>query len=163
MSLDLEGIWNIYLHGFQSTYVLVPAVKAANNVIVVCRKYYLDVVLRELSTSNTCEHDDRECEHIVSEHLQFMGNNRIDVEHDHRILPFSYWLHKQPHGTRFIATSRKCSTKPLSKILTACLRTMFGHFKQYCNGIYSRTGVKSFWVIDTSQQVLTAFKLLVHS
>ena len=30
-----------YLHEFQSKYVLVPADKAANNVIVVCRKYYL--------------------------------------------------------------------------------------------------------------------------
>ena len=29
-------------------YVLVPADKAANNVIVVCKKYYLEVVTREI-------------------------------------------------------------------------------------------------------------------
>ena len=29
-----------YLHDFQRLFVLVPADKAANNVIVVCKKYY---------------------------------------------------------------------------------------------------------------------------
>ena len=36
-----------YLEEFQKRYVLVSADKAKNNVIVVCKKYYLDVVLRE--------------------------------------------------------------------------------------------------------------------
>ena len=30
------------------------------------------------------------------------------------------------------------------------------HFKQYCNGIYCKTGVNCFWIIDNSQQVLSA-------
>ena len=30
------------------------------------------------------------------------------------------------------------------------------HFKQYCNGIYCNTGVNCFWIIDNSQQVLSA-------
>ena len=50
-----------YLHAFQHKFVLVPADKAANNVIVVCKKYYLEVVLRELNTTGTYEHDDRAC------------------------------------------------------------------------------------------------------
>ena len=59
-----------YLHDFQSKFVLVPADKAANNVIVVCRKYYLDVVLRELNRTSTYEHKDRDLEHnIVNEHI----------------------------------------------------------------------------------------------
>ena len=47
-----------YLHDFQRQFVLVPADKAANNVIVVCKKYYLDVVLNELSTTDTYVQDD---------------------------------------------------------------------------------------------------------
>ena len=34
-----------YLNDFHKHYVLVPADKAGSNIIVVCRKYYLDVVL----------------------------------------------------------------------------------------------------------------------
>ena len=30
------------------------------------------------------------------------------------------------------------------------------HFRQYCNGIYCKTGVNCFWIIDNSQQVLSA-------
>ena len=49
----------------------------------------------------------------------------------------------------------KCSTKPLSKLLTTCLSIISCHFRQYCSGIYCRTGVNCFW-IDNSQQVLSA-------
>ena len=32
---------------FQKYYILVPADKASNNIIVVCKKYYVEVVLNE--------------------------------------------------------------------------------------------------------------------
>ena len=88
-----------YLHEFQCKYILVPADKAANNVLVVCRKYYLDVVLRELGTTSTYEHIDRDCACVVAEHLCFMANNRISVEPELHYLPSFYWLpklHKEP-------------------------------------------------------------------
>ena len=69
----------------------------------------------------------------------------------------AYWLpklHKNPYGARFIAASHKCTTKPLSKLLTSCLKLITNHFKQYCNGILCRTGVNCFWIIDNSEQVL---------
>ena len=43
------------LHELQSKYVLVPADKAANNVIVVCKKYYLEVVMKEITETSTYE------------------------------------------------------------------------------------------------------------
>ena len=30
------------------------------------------------------------------------------------------------------------------------------HFRQYCSGVYCRTGVNCFWITDNSQQVLSA-------
>ena len=127
--------------------------------IVVCKKYYLEVVVRELTTTSTYELVDRECMHVVTEHLRFMTNYKIHVGPELRYLPSFYWLpkmHKQPYGTRFIAASNKCSTKPLSKLLTTCLSMVSCHFRQYCSGIYCRTGVNCFWIIDNSQQVLSA-------
>ena len=83
----------------------------------------------------------------------------LGIYHELRYLPSFYWLpkmHKQPYGTRFIAASNKCSTKPLSKLLTTCLSMISCHFRQYCSGIYCTTGVNCVWIIDNSQQVLSA-------
>ena len=65
-----------YLHELQSKYVLVPADKAANNIIVVCKKYYLEVVLKELRTTSTYKHVDRECMDVVTEHLKFIPSTK---------------------------------------------------------------------------------------
>ena len=146
------------LQELHSKYVLVPADKASSNVIVVCKKYYLEVVLGEVNTTTTYEHVAEDYSELVNEHLEFMAASRIVVQPDCRCLPQFYWLpklHKKPYGARFIAASHKCTTKPLSKLLTSCLKLITNHFRQYCNGIFCRTGVNCFWIIDNSQQVLS--------
>ena len=40
------------LHKLQTNYVLVPADKAASNVIIVCKKYYIDTLVKELGINN---------------------------------------------------------------------------------------------------------------
>ena len=148
-----------HLDQLHKKYVLVPADKAANNVIVVCRKYYLDVILRELNTTSTYEKVSKDGRDIVVEHVNYLRQNGIDihVDQEHERLPSFYWLpklHKVPYGSRFIAASNKCTTKQLSSILTSCLKHIILHFKQYCNGIYRNTGVNCFWIIDNSREVL---------
>ena len=147
------------LEEFHSKYVLVPADKAAQNVIVVCKKYYLQVVLKEIDTTSTYERVMVDSQSIVDEHIKYFNDHHIHVPSQCKCLPQFYWLpklHKQPYGTRFIAASHKCTTKPLSKLLTSCLKLITKHYKQYCNGIFCRTGVNCFWIIDNSQQVLSA-------
>ena len=100
---------------------------------------------------------------MVAEHLSFMANKNIVVMPELQHLQSFYWLpklHKQPYGARFIAASNKCTTKTLSKLLTSCLSTISCHFKQYCSGIYSRTGVNCYWIIHNSQQVLSALNTI---
>lgn len=63
-------------------------------------------------------------------------------------------MHKSPIGSRFIAASHACTTKPLSHTLTICLKAITKHYKQYCEGIFRNTGVNCFWIIDNSTQVL---------
>ena len=64
------------LRQLHSKYVLVPADKASNNVIVVCKKY-LEVVLREIKTTTTyeCVTDD-----LVDKHSEYMAANRMVVQ-----------------------------------------------------------------------------------
>ena len=66
-----------YLHELQSKYVPVSADKAATNIIVVCKKYYLEVVLKELRMISTYKHVDRECMDVVTEHLKFMTSYKF--------------------------------------------------------------------------------------
>ena len=40
------------LHKLHANYVLVPADKAANNVIIVCKKYHIDTLVKELGINN---------------------------------------------------------------------------------------------------------------
>ena len=68
-----------YLRELQSKYVLVPADNATNNVIVVCKKYYLEVVLKENTATNTYEFVDKGCKSVVAEHLSFMANSTLTI------------------------------------------------------------------------------------
>jgi hypothetical protein len=94
---------------------------------------------------------------VVESHLQFMVKNGINVTEDSHKLPSFYWmpkLHKKPYSHRFIAASSACTTKPLSKLLTLCLKLVLRHYKEYCAGIERRTGINCFWVINNSMEVL---------
>lgn len=157
-----------YLKDFREHYVLVPADKASNNVLIVCKKYYLDVVLRELDNSDCSDQQtytpcSLAVDSIVREHLAFMDRHDLRVHDEMQQLPAFYWLpkmHKNPIGSRFIAASSACTTKPLSQLLTVCLKAVTNHFKEYCEGIFRRTRVNCFWIIDNSIQVLKQLEKL---
>ena len=64
-----------YLEDFQKRFVLVTADKASNNVLIVCKKHYLDVVLKELDMCNgagpqTYTSCSAHVENLVAEHQQ---------------------------------------------------------------------------------------------
>ena len=129
-----------YLEDFQKQFVLVPADKASNNILIVCKKYYLDVVLKELDTCNgTSPQTYTPCgthvENLITAHQEFLHNQNIKIPTDMKQLPTFYWLskmHKNPIGSRFIAASSACTTKPLSQLLTSSLKLITKHFKEYC-------------------------------
>ena len=87
---------------------------------MVCKKYYLDVVLKELESTNTYQEVHSDCSSVVSRHLKYMVQNDIFVQEQQEHLPSFYWLtklHKNPYGARFIAASNQCTTKQLSSLL----------------------------------------------
>ena len=70
----------------------VPADKAASNVIVVCKKYYLDVVMKELNSTKTYVKVNNDSVNVVSRHLDYMVKNGVDVNPEQEELPSFYWL-----------------------------------------------------------------------
>ena len=61
-----------------------------------------------------------------------------------------------PH--RFIAGSSKCSTKPLSILLTKLLTHIKQGLQKYCETAYSRSGVNQMWIIKNSKELLDHLK-----
>ena len=76
-----------YLNKLHDNFVLVPAYKATNNVIVVCKKYYLDVVIMELGSTSTSKKVNSGCMSVINRHLLKSG---IDVCEQHERLPSFY-------------------------------------------------------------------------
>ena len=62
-------------------------------------------------------------------------------------------LHKCPFK-RYIAGSTKCSTKPLSKLLTCILSAVKTELQSYCDTSYSRGGVNQVWILKNSSDLL---------
>ena len=76
--------------------------------IVVCKKYYLDVVIKELNSTSTYKEVCSDHVSVISRHVDYMMMNKIVVQTQHEQLPSFYWLpklHKTPYGARFIAAS----------------------------------------------------------
>ena len=94
------------LHKLQTNYVSVPADKAANNVIIVCKKYHIDTLVKELGINNvnisnqTYIPIDDSFETVVKSHNQFIISVGLEMSEEYQNLPYLYWtpkLHKSPY------------------------------------------------------------------
>ena len=63
-------------------------------------------------------------------------------------------MHKNPYKHRFIAGSSKCSTKPLSILLTKLLTHIKHGLQKYCETSYSRSEVNQMWILKNSKKLL---------
>ena len=157
------------LHKLQTNYVLVPADKAANNVIIVCKKYHIDTPVKELGINNVNISNpthipiDDSFETIVKSHNQFITSVGLEMSEEDQNLPYLYWtpkLHKSPYKHWFIADSSKCKTKDLSCLLTKVQSTIKDGLVRYCNTKTSRNGVNNMWILKNSTSLLSSLDQL---
>ena len=108
-----------YLEDLHKIYVLVPADKAANNVIIICKKYYYSVLIKELGLDGNNDANptytlvNKSLEDIIKSHVKYMTKKCINISEKQENLHKIYWtpkLHKDPIKSRFIAGSRVCTT-----------------------------------------------------
>ena len=142
------------LSELHNKYVFVPADKAPNNIIIICKRYYIETLIKELELDNSstttgnstytpCQ---MSSEDIVNTHDTFMKSFSIEMSDDDKRLPYLYWtpkLHKSPVKHRFIAGSSKCTTKQLSSLLTKILTVIKTGLEKYCSIKTSHTGVNA--------------------
>ena len=84
------------LHKLHANYVLLPADKAANDVIVVCKKYYIDTIGKKLGRKNVNSNNptyiliDEAFETIVKSHNQFITSVGLEMSEEDQNLPYLY-------------------------------------------------------------------------
>ena len=137
---------------------MVPADKAANNVVVVCRLHYINTLKQELNGTKAYEETSKDEKSVVYSHSNEIPN-KFDVNVKER--QDRYWLpklHKRPYKARFIANSSSCTTTELSNSLTLCLTTIKAKVIKYCETVCERSGKNMFWPIKNSGEVLSKLK-----
>ena len=143
-------------------FVFVPTDKAANNVVVVCRTYYTDVLKNEILNSSTFKSIRFTDSHIVNKHIT--TPSKLNASSEHLKVPTMYWLpklHKKSFKYRFISASSKFSTTNLSVILTSSLPAIKELIINYCNKIYEHSGINHFWSVKNSLDVYINYGLLM--
>ena len=142
---------------------LVPADKASNNIIIICKTLYLSVLYKELGinslqNSETYTLCNKSPDDIIKKHQKFLSRNGMLITPLHLDLPLIYWipkLHKSPYKARFIAGSKKCTTKNLSGLLTRALQRVKHQHDLYCQAIYRNTGINRMWILKNSQLLIS--------
>ena len=165
ISIFDDEVVSRHLADLHDRFVIVPADKASNNVVLICKTYHYSCLQKELIDNNdvdtsTYQRTNFTKEEILINHRSVLSSFGINTLDDDADLPSLYWipkLHKDPYKHRFIAGSAKCSTKPLSKLLTTILTTVKDGLKKYCDVIYSHSSIYQVWILKNSKELLDNF------
>ena len=157
----------VIISSLHDKYVIVPADKASNNIVFVCKSYYFECLIKELginsntSSNITYKPTSFDKDEILANHRSFMTSLNIPSGKESEDLPYLYWipkLHKTPYKERYIAGSSTCSTKELSIHLTKILSAVKEGQQKYCETVYSRSGINHMWILKNSKDLLDNLK-----
>ena len=154
------------LSRLHENFVIVPADKASNNYTFVCKRHYVDILIEELGLHSlpgnpTYNLTYFSASEVLDNHKSVLTSFGIQSSSEELDLPYIYWIpkmHKNPYKHRFIAGSSKCSTKPLSILLTKLLTHNKLGLQKYCETAYSRSGVNQMWILKNSKELLDHLK-----
>ena len=148
-----------YLNILQEQYVMSPIDKAANNIAFICKKYYAQVITKELGLLSATSNTYIQVNDILHNILQQQNNTLDSVfelknnDKEFNRLPCIYCLpkmHKIPSGERFIIAGKKCINKQLSKHVTSAFKLCYSQIDAYHKKTYYFSGAKTFWVIQNN-------------
>lgn len=150
-----------YLENLHKTFVLVPIDKAANNIAIICKRYYVEVILKEIGIlgegNNTYTSTDLSKDHIVNDNLQYTKRLNMAVEETELDLPVMYWIpkkHKNPTGKRFIIASKLCSTKQISTAVSNAFKLVYSQVENFHKKAKFLSNYNKFWVLQNSKPII---------
>ena len=152
-----------HLEELHQKYVFVPIDKAANNVAIVCKKHYVEVILKEIGVnttpSETYSPAQKSKDEIIFDNIEYSKRLKLQLnEEKDSVLPVMYWtpkMHKNPSGCRFIIASKNCSTKPLSKAVSSAFKLIFNQVERFHTNAKFFSNYNKFWVLQNADPVLS--------
>ena len=113
------------LSKLQNDFVFTPVDKAGNNVAIVCKRYYLDVIKDEIQNSPTFELASNDKVQFLNELKPTIGKYR-NSKHCNKIpdLYATVKMHKTPIKFRFITASRDTILSDASIAASHCLKLL---------------------------------------
>ncbi|MGC4052864.1 MAG: hypothetical protein QM757_26350 [Paludibaculum sp.] len=88
------------------TIRLTPTDKAQNNISIICKKFYITTLLKEVSGNSTYNEVKLDSKEITTKHQKDSKEFGFVTPEKHRQLPYLMWtpkMHKIPTKQRFIA------------------------------------------------------------
>ena len=91
------------LNQLHEKFVFVPADKAGNNVIIVCKKYYIETLVKELGMDNPASNNPtyQPCQvpvdTIINTHQLFAASVGLKVSEEDKNLPYLYFIALQSY------------------------------------------------------------------
>ena len=88
-----------YLEKLHREFVLVPIDKAANNIAIICKRHYIEVIFKEIGhlgdeRNNTYVQPGRKATELKSKNNEYTTRLKFQTEADDHILPVMYWTPK---------------------------------------------------------------------
>ena len=149
------------VHELHEKYVLVPIDKAANNIAIICKKYYVTVNWKEigiLETANeTCEKINKNQIKIIQNNLEYNTRLTLSNESKEKSLPIMYSipkLNKSPVGSRFIIAFKNYSTKPLPKAISNLIKLIYSQIEYFHRKSKFLCNYNKFWVLQNTDPVI---------
>jgi hypothetical protein len=150
-----------YLSELHSKYVIVPIDKAANNVAIICKKFYIKRLLDEVgflhpnptytTITNKTESD------VICDNIEYTERLGMETDEEDLSLPIMYWtpkMHKTPTGARFIIASKTCSTKKISKSVSNAFKVILKQIENFHHKSTFYSQYKKYWVVQNSMQII---------
>ena len=101
-----------YLHKLHEKYVLVSIDIAVINIVIICKMYYVTVILKEIGIlddgNETYKKINKNQEKIIQDNLEYNTRLKLSNGSKDKSWPIMHWipkLHKNPVSSRFMIAS----------------------------------------------------------
>ena len=90
------------LNDLHEKYVFTPIEKASNNIAIICKKFYISTLIKELGLNDTDPNanntynaiEDIQENSIIQRHCNYLSKLKLSVDDTNKCLPNIYWIPK---------------------------------------------------------------------